>query len=277
MFNPNLTLVLLSIFFHSSCSSSGNGNEGEPVVKVGDKILYSSVINQLVTEGTNTDDSTSIVSGYIENWVRDNLIIQEAEKNIPSDLNLNKLVNEYRSSLLMYHYENQLLKSSLDTIVTDVQKKDFYDEYGSQFILSHKIVQAIVVKSKESGSSFASWAKNQNNQDKNDITQNAKSKKYNIILAPDQWIPLDDLDMFISEIDIKKCKSGYSQIFTGKNGNYFIKIFSLYNENEIPPLDYIEEKIEQVMLNKRKTELLKSVRENLYKKNIKNRNITYFN
>jgi len=262
---------------HQSCTSGAGGNEGSPIVKVGDKILYSSVTDQLVTDGISPEDSTSIVSGYIENWVRDNLIIQEAEKTIPSDLNLNKLVNEYRSSLLMYHYENQLLKSSLDTIVTQQQKEDFYDNYGSQFVLSHKIVQAVVIKSKESGPGFINWSKSQSNKERDVLLQNARSKKYVVKLSGESWIPLDDLDMYITGIDLNKCKSGYSQSFTGKNGNFFIKIFGLYNENEIPPLDYIEEKIEQVMLNKRKTELLKTVRENLYKKNIKDRNITYFN
>lgn len=269
-------LLVFSILIIASCSSTGQHDDSDPIVKVGDKTLYSSIIQQLVTEGTSKEDSAAIVNGYVENWVRDNLIIQEAEKNIPPDFNLNQLVNEYRSSLLMYHYENQLIKTQLDTIVTDLQKQDFYDEYGAQFVLSHKIVRAIIIKSNDSRNSFSTWSKNQQSKNPNQILESARSKKFKIELSGQSWIPLEDLDMYIPALDLKKCKSGYSQTFTLGNGNIFIKIEGMYNENEIPPLDYIEEKIEQVMLNKRKTELLKSIRENLYNKHIKDRNIKYY-
>lgn len=269
-------LLVFSILLTVSCGSNEQNDDSDPIVKVGDKILYSSIIQQLVTEGTSKEDSAAIVNGYVENWVRDNLVIQEAEKNIPPDFDLNQLVNEYRSSLLMYHYENQLIKTQLDTIVTDLQKQDFYDEYGAQFVLSHKIVQAIIVKTNDSRNSFSSWGKNQQSKNTDQIIASARSKKYKIELSGQTWIPLEDLDMYIPSLDIQKCKTGYSQIYTNEKGNFFIKITGMYNENEIPPLDYIEEKIEQVMLNKRKTELLKSVRENLYKKHIKDRNIKYY-
>ncbi|MBK8082316.1 MAG: hypothetical protein IPK25_19805 [Saprospiraceae bacterium] len=55
-----------------------------PLVKVGDKVLFSSVIDQLVTEVPVRKNSASIVGRYgMENWVQDNLVILEAEKISP--------------------------------------------------------------------------------------------------------------------------------------------------------------------------------------------------
>ncbi len=258
------------------CKNINHDEEGKPLVKVGDKILYSSVVDQLLPEGTSTEDSTSIVQGYIENWIRDNLIIMEAEKNIPNDLNLDKLVDDYRSSLLMYHYENKLIKTELDTIITDAQKKDFYTQYGAQFILSHAIVRAIVILDKSKDKSFTKWVAKAKQLQDNELLSEANKKKYKILNNGSTWIPRDDLKNYIADVPLNSCKEGFSATYSKKEGNILILITGYYNEKEIPPLDYIDNKVEQVMLNNRKTLLLKSVRENLYKTNVAKRNIKFY-
>jgi hypothetical protein len=274
--NSRVFIPIFWFCFFTGCKNMNSTDEGKPLVKVGDKILYSSVVEQLLPEGASKEDSTAIVQGYIENWIRDNLIIMEAEKNIPNDLNLNKLVDDYRSSLLMYHYENKIIKTELDTIITASQKKDFYTEYGAQFLLSHAIVKAIIVLDKSKDKSFNKWSAKAKQLDENEILATANKNKYKILNNGSIWIPKDDLKNYVADISLSACKKGYSGSFSGKEGNIFILITGYYNEKEIPPLDYIDDKVEQVMLNNRKTLLLKAVRENLYKTNIAKRNIKFY-
>lgn len=68
------------------------------------------------------------------------------------------------------------------------------------------------------------------------------------------------------KISAQNGKKGYKDHLIINPNQYFVKILGNYNENEIPPLEYIDDKIEQVILNNRKTALLKSVREQLYQK-----------
>ncbi|MFZ1705715.1 MAG: hypothetical protein WAT79_15295 [Saprospiraceae bacterium] len=273
----NLNLLTTCLLFALiGCNSNKSQNLGEPLVKVGDKILYSSVVNQLINEGTNIEDSTAIVSGYIENWVRNNLVILEAEKNIPANLNLNQLVQDYRSSLLMYHFENQLINKKLDTIITDQQKQDFYEEYGTQFILSHKIISVILIKSSANDGSFSSWVKKMKTKNNDQLLQEAKKNKYTVIYDGSKWLPSEDIKNIVSDVNVSNLKKDYQTQIKNKSGQYFVKILSGYNENDIPPLQYIDKKIVQVMLNSRKTELLKSMREELYQKNLNSRKIKYY-
>lgn len=258
-----------------SCHSANNKDEGKPLVSIGDKVLYSSVISQLLPEGTSAEDSAVIVKGYIENWIRDHLVISEAEKNIPPDLNLNKLVNDYRSSLLMYNFENQIINKMLDTLVTKEQKNDFYQEFGSQFILSHKIIKAILISSDKKDKSWQTFATKSAKSNQETILNEAIKKGFKINLNGENWIPAEDIRSYISPAKPEKFTKGYTEVISSNNKIFLLKITGLYKENEIPPLEYIEKKIEQVMLNNRKTQLLKTIREDLYKKNLESGTIQY--
>ena len=51
------------------------------------------------------------------------------------------------------------------------------------------------------------------------------------------------------------------------NGSHcFVKVMDKLSENQIPPLEYIDDKIVKVILNNRKTTLIKNIRQNLYEK-----------
>ena len=68
----------------------------------------------MIYDGVSPEDSTLIINAYVERWVREQLLMQKAEENIPKDLNLNKLVNDYRESLILNNYERLLIESLLE-------------------------------------------------------------------------------------------------------------------------------------------------------------------
>ena len=98
------------IFLHPGCKDGlFNDNAKDPVVaRVGEQYLFKSQLEELVHDGTSPTDSAAIVDGYVQNWIVENLMIREADKNVAADINLNKLVEEYRASLLVYNYEKKL-------------------------------------------------------------------------------------------------------------------------------------------------------------------------
>ena len=65
------------------------------------KSLYLSELTGMVPENSSPEDSSLIVNAYIERWVRENLLMHEAEKNVPHDLNIDELDDV---ELYFYHY-----------------------------------------------------------------------------------------------------------------------------------------------------------------------------
>lgn len=100
--------ILLLIII--SCNSSSNKNYANDklLAKVYDKPLYLSELSDIFSDQTMSKaDSNQLIANYVERWVRDNAIMYEAEKNVPKDLNLDKLVKNYRSSLVRSIYEKK--------------------------------------------------------------------------------------------------------------------------------------------------------------------------
>lgn len=117
------------------------------LARVDDDYLFESDIKGIVTPGTLPKDSLVITRSFIENWVRQRLILQQAEKNLTStQLDFTKQLDNYKNSLTIYEYENALVRQNLDTLITDEETQNYYDANQQNFLLKDNIVQIQYVK-----------------------------------------------------------------------------------------------------------------------------------
>lgn len=70
----------------------------------------------------------------------------KAEQNIPVNLNVDKLVEDYRSSLILNNYERLLMESQLDSTISDQDLIQFYEANKEQYILEKPIARIVFVK-----------------------------------------------------------------------------------------------------------------------------------
>lgn len=247
------------------------GTKDPIVAKVEDKTLLQSQLKELTHEGISKTDSAAIIDGYIQNWVRENLMIKEAEKNVSADLDINKLVDDYRSSLLVYNYEKMLVATKLDTIVTDEDKADFYEKNKGQYLLSHPIFKCIIVKIPSKSSSAGTIKTKLEKNDWSDLISLVKAKSSTNNVDTAIYWTLDDIHPFVPEGMITASKLGAGKVLfkKEKDFDYLVKIIRYYKENTIPPMDFIESKIIKWILSERKIQLLNNYREDLYNKGVK--------
>lgn len=265
--------VVFFIFILLGCKDGFyfNKNAKDPVVvRVGERNLFKSQLEELVHEGTSPTDSAAIVDGYIQNWIRENLMIAEAEQNVAADINLNKLVDDYRSSLLVYNYEKKLIETKLDTMISQAEKRAFYEQNKSQYLLSHPVFKCIIAKVPAKSADINNIKKA---LDKSDLTEalfliKEKAVYHHIDTAA--YLTIEDLSSLIPNnmVDPDKIASGRSYKEKAREFEYFVKILKFYDENKIPPFDYIEGKITKTILSERKIALLKNYRQQLYENGI---------
>lgn len=262
-------LVLLSL----GCKDGFyfNRNAKDPVVaRVGERNLFKSQLEDLVHSGTSATDSAAIVDGYIQNWIRENLMILEAEKNVAADINLNKLVDDYRSSLLVYNYEKRLIETQLDTVISMDEKKAFYDQYKNQYILSHPIFKCLIAKLPAKSPDLTNIKKALGKSDLTEALFLIKEKAVYHHIDTDLFMTTDDLKALLPPNMVEAKKIAPNKIFQDKykDYEYFVKILDYYDENKIPPFEYIEVKIAKTILSERKIQLLKRYRQDLYENGI---------
>lgn len=269
-------ILLLLPLFVSCIQPTTPMDEDDPIIaSVFDKKLFYSDLQPMIQQESTAEDSILYTNAIIEKWVRDAILMYEAEKNIPADLDIEEMVNNYRSSLILMNYTQKLVHENLDTFISAAQLNAYYEENKSQFKLEEPIVTCIFLKV------------NKELDDLKDVEKLWKDEKYQVIGGMDDElfeIKLSGEDSWFLWKDIKsllpnsfpsyeelKNKSPQSRIIG--DFKYFLKVFDNVDENKTPPLSYIEDQAKKVILHKRQTELLDNLREDLYEKYSKSNNV----
>ena len=121
-----LWISLVITLFLSTCQKNTE-NKGEVVASVYGKNLYKSDLEDIVYDGISYNDSVLRAKVYVDKWVRNQLLLRQAENNLkPSQLDFSKRLEEYRNSLVINEYETELIKQNLDTKVTEDQIYEYY-------------------------------------------------------------------------------------------------------------------------------------------------------
>lgn len=127
-----LAIGLICLLAFVSCQNSKNGNGDRIVATVYDKTLYQSDLQSVLYEGISVNDSLVRTKAFIDNWIRRQLLIHQAENNIDkSELNFSRQLEDYRNSLIIYKYESMLIEQNLDTVVSDEEIAAYIEDNSS--------------------------------------------------------------------------------------------------------------------------------------------------
>jgi hypothetical protein len=209
-----------------------------------------------------------MLKGLVNNWIKDQLMILEAEKNMPKDININKMIEDYRASLMLYNYETKLASELLDTLITEDQKKAYYNAHVAEYVLSESIGKYIIakmpLKTKGVDNFFDHLKKNNFSEVENFCKINADYHDLDI----HTWRPINQMSSFIPNNMITESNLNSDKSYRKKADDfeYFVKIIEYHKKGSQPPFDYIESKIVKILLNERKTNLIKQKKQQLFDK-----------
>lgn len=116
---------LFSLLIFCSCQNE-NVNNDRIIATVYDKTLYQSDLQSVMYEGISVNDSIVRTKAFVDNWIRNQLLIHQAENSIDkSELDFSKQLEDYRNSLIVYKYETLLIEQNLDTVVTEEEIAEY--------------------------------------------------------------------------------------------------------------------------------------------------------
>ena len=86
------------------------------------------------------EDSAYFVAKFINNWIRKELLLSHAEMNINMDLfEFEKQIEDYRESLLIFAYQQEILNQNFDTMISSLEIQDYYNQFKDEFVLNENI------------------------------------------------------------------------------------------------------------------------------------------
>ncbi len=253
------------------------------IARVNNTYLYEEDIQKLISENTSAEDSTLIVNNYITRWATQQLLIDQAKINLTADKldQFNKLVQEYQNDLLTEAYKNVIVLKQLDSVILEQEYKDYYETNKENFKLKDLLVKMRYVQLPVNFEGLATVKEKLNRYNKKDKAS-LNSQDYKFVSSnfnDSVWIKKESLITTLpvlmgnSEQVLKK--SNFSQL-QDSLGVYLVKIENVLNPNDIAPLSYIKPTLKQIILNKRKLELIKKLETDITKDAIETNNFEIY-
>ncbi|MUP37505.1 peptidyl-prolyl cis-trans isomerase [Labilibaculum euxinus] len=265
------SLLLLLFVILYSCNSNKSEND-KPVAKVNDNILYLSTVKEVIPNGISKDDSLLIAQNYTHQWIKKQLIISKAELNLSEeDKDVSKMVEDYRSSLIIHKYQQQLIEQKIDTLISQFEIENYYRSYSANFILNRNILKALYIKIPipvPNLSKIQKLYKSEKEDDWAELEDYCFQNATKFDNFSDRWIYaqelLDKLPGNIND-EVKFLKHRKYYETSDSTHHYFVKIQEFELKDNLAPLPFVKEDIKKILLNKRKIQFIKNLEENIYR------------
>lgn len=274
------TTFLISLISLAFTACSGGEDKGELLAKVGEQELYA---NDLPFLEFTAEDSAEVVSAYINSWVADRILVEEANNTEQIDhQSIEQRVDQFRNDLLIHELENIKINEQLDTAVSETEIKDYYNEHEDDFQLNDYLVKVLYLKIPVDApdiEKIGNAYKLRKDEDLSTIEIYAKVYASNFYYDIDSWIYFDDLLKEIPLHDINKDRFilKRSKLRFEENGfYYFLNIVDYKLKNSISPLSFERENIKARILNLRIKKLRETIKNEIIKKAYEQGNVTLY-
>ena len=235
---------------------------GQVVARVGNHKLYRSELLKYIPAGASPEDSASLALQWINAWAEDILLLDMAEEQLSGeDKDVRKELEEYRRTLLKYRYEQLYINQRLDTLITDEEIEQYYLANKERFRLDRPLMKARYMIISAGARSLPVLKEKMSSDNEQEIMMADSLGSYAAIKyvdAAETWMDAITLasEMGIDYLSlVASIKNRFSEL-KDENGNLHIAyIAEMAPEGHTAPLDYVADRIRDIILSTRKHKL----------------------
>lgn len=241
----------------------------DAIARVYNSFLYENDIAKIFPDNLSKEDSILFRNSFINSWAIEQLLLQKAKMNI-EDKNdeIENLVASYKKGLLIDKYKKAVLQQDLDTVITENDIDEYYQTNKNIYRLNEDLIQLRYIHFNKDLKDEKEVIKLFKSSDKVDIKLLIdKELEFNSFNFNDSiWISynavLKKIPTLKDESILKKNKYIYKE---DSLGVYLVAVKDVLYRNQIAPKSYVVSTIKQMILHKRKLELLKRIEQTLVK------------
>ncbi len=255
----------------TSCTTLDNRNKEKPLARVYERNLYLSDIQEFFPQNISPADSILILQNFVNKWVKKQLILQKAELNLTEEQkDVRQQLDEYRSSLLIYKYEQSLVAQKLDTAISEEEVQIYYDENPPNFSLDNHIVKCLFIKLPIDAPNLYRIRQLYRSEQEEDFQQ-LESYCYQYAVKYDyfneDWVSFESISRELpNEIRSPERFLRYNRYIEQQDSlyRYLVNLREYQLSGTVAPLTYVETKIRTIILNKRKVQFVNDMENNIY-------------
>lgn len=278
----HLLFLTISACLLSACRPSIKFDDPGTLVSVHGYTLTKEDVENVVPKSASSSDSMLIAESFVKKWVKDILTYEVAQRNIgKEEEDINRLVEEYRRSLLRHRYLEHMVRSRLSAEIRESDKMTFYQENIQRFVLDKNLIKGLFLKIPAQApdlNEVRKWYKSDTPESLENI------EKYSIQNASiydyfyDRWIDFDEiLDKMPAQISNQGqyLKTYHHVELTDSVYCYFLNISEYILAGNTAPYEFADAQIQEMIINKRKVDYLKEFEEELYRDAVRNGDVVF--
>ena len=277
-----IQLILVTIIA-VSCNLTQTSDPDNTIARVYDDYLFSSELKDIIPKDVSVTDSLILVKNYINNWVREKLLVKQAETNLSYEQkDFSNQLESYRNSLIIYKYQTLLVNQQLDTIVSDLEIENYYNLNKKNFKLKNDIVKVnyvVLDKNSQDIRKIRHYIKMDESYAKDSLENYCEQNAKDFFLDDDDWIFFDELllNIPIESYNYKKfLKNNRFLKIKDSSLIYYIKFIDFKIKDSVPPLSIESNNIKSIIINQRKAKLISKLEKEIFNNAIDNNDIEIY-
>lgn len=280
-----LRLLLLIFLFGSliGCDRKSPDQTRIPLLEVEGKFLYLDQVQAIIPPNITGPDSVQIADSYIRKWVTDVLLYENAKRNVTDKAAIERLLDDYRKSLIIHQYQQNLLQQRLPNQPSDEEMLRFYTDFSDQFVLRENIVKGILLvlpKGAPRLNDVRRWVQSGDTKSLEQIEKYSLQHGLSYDYFADRWVPTSEI---LKKMPVQQEQLSNS-IGTGRYyeisdslKHYMLNVDSVKRTGDPEPFETAKEKISNIILNKLKSDFIMNFEDELYQDAIQSGTVTFFN
>ncbi len=277
-------LILVVLLTGCEYFTPGDAIGRKVVAQVGSEILYLQDLQQTIPTNLAQADSIKLADKIVKDWVKRHLMIDKAfEEFAVDEETIEAKVSEYRDALIVHEFQKLYVNSHLNTEVDTSEINTYYDNNKDNFVLKQNIVRCLYAKVPKSSPDINQLRRNLRaypGSNKEDIESYCLQYALNFFLDDSLWINFEELVAAtpLNQVEDKIRWLNNTEFSETRDDNfiYMVRILDYKISNELSPMEFIQDDIENIIINKRKLELKRELEATIYDEATKNEGYQIF-
>ncbi len=260
-------IVIIFSITVASCDYFSTTQEPKAIARVGKSFLYQEDLIDVVPKGTSKKDSVAIVRSFMNQWATQKLLFEAAERNLSTDkvAEYTALMEQYKVDLYTKAYLEELVIRQIDTVVTEAQIVDYYNNNKQYFKNASELVKLRYINLVKENPKFAKIKAKFTSFTKKDqraleqLSVQFKSYAFNDSIWVDINQVYEKLPFLTVENKNKYISNGSNFQYSDATTLWLVKVNKVLPKDSATPLEFLRPTLKQIIINNRKLELVNTI------------------
>lgn len=264
-----------------ACKEQYDHKGKAPLVEVEGNFLYKEDLMSVLPVGLSRDDSILFTEHYVHGWVKDVLLYEKAQDNIPADVEVEKLVENYRKALVVHAYQQELIHQKLTKDIPEQEIADYFEKNRTLFKLEYPIIKGLFIKVPSTSpqlNQVRQWYKARKREAVEHLEKYSLRNAVKYEYFYDKWVSLADI------LNMLPLRTEDPEGFVKNNRHielkdsvyfYFLDVSDYRAAGEEKPYEQARADIKDLLVNQKQVEFMERMKDDLYRQAVDKKRIIY--